>query len=145
MTSMRLAVVVESFVCFVRALFAVLWAEMISRTTGPLVLRFLLEPLMACAFAICGEARDARSSRLLSLVGVTTIPAARRDRLLEGLLAVGRLFLLATMMDAIYQCVVLTAVRPLQATIVGLAFALLPYLLVCGPASRLPAPLMRPR
>lgn len=44
----------DSFLLVMRALFAVFWAEVISRTTGPLVLRFLLEPLMASALAICG-------------------------------------------------------------------------------------------
>ncbi|HET7085571.1 MAG TPA: hypothetical protein VFI23_12420 [Rhizomicrobium sp.] len=42
----------DSLISLARSLFVVLWAEMVSRTTGPLALRFLLEPLMACTFAI---------------------------------------------------------------------------------------------
>ena len=50
----------------VRALFAIIWAEMVSRTTGPFPLRFLLQPLLASALAIC----DTRAVRAPFLTGV---------------------------------------------------------------------------
>jgi hypothetical protein len=61
---MRLMIVlIDSVLLVVRTLFAVLWAEMVSRTIGPLALRFLLPPLMAFALAVCEVVRVSRLSR----------------------------------------------------------------------------------
>ena len=122
----------------VRALFAVLWAEVISRTIGPIALRFLLQPLMASALAIRDGIRDANLNRTPCLTTIMTNPAARRGRALEGLEAVSRVLALSIAVDLIYQYTVLGAFRPLQALIIGVALALVPYLLVRGPAARIP-------
>jgi hypothetical protein len=61
---MRLIVaLVELSVPVMRALFAVLWAELICRTADPIALRLLLQPLMASAFAIYDGFREARLNR----------------------------------------------------------------------------------
>jgi len=65
-----IVVLIDSLLPVVRGLFAVIWAEMVSRTAGPLPPRFLLEPLMASAFAICYAIRDARSNRMPFLTGI---------------------------------------------------------------------------
>jgi len=78
---MRLTIVLfDSFLLVVRALFAVVWAEMISRTAGPLTLRFLLQPLMVSAFALCGGNRGAGSSRMPFLGVIGKEPVARISR-----------------------------------------------------------------
>lgn len=119
----------------VRALFAVIWAEMISRTTGPLALRFLLQPLMASALAVRDGIRDANLNRTPYLAAMITNPAARRERTLEGLRAVGRVLALSIAVDIIYQYTVLGAFRPIQALIIGVILAFVPYLLARGPAA----------
>jgi hypothetical protein len=94
---MRLTIVlIDSFLLVARALFAVFWAETVSRTAGPLALRCLLQPLMASAFAICYEIRDARSNRMPVLTVIAKSPVAcisrwmhwrrgaRRDQFFEG-------------------------------------------------------------
>ena len=121
----------------VRALFAVFWAEMISRTTGPLALRFLLQPLMASAFAIRDGIKDAHLDRTPYLAAIVTDPAARRGRTLEGLKAIGRVLALSIIVDLMYQYFVLGAFRPIQALIIGVILAFVPYLLVRGPAARI--------
>ena len=121
----------------VRALLAVIWAEMISRTTGPLALRFLLQPLMASAFAVRDGIRDANLNRTPYLATIMTTPAARRGRILEGLKAISRVLALSITVDLIYQYMVLGAFRPIQALIIGVILAFVPYLLVRGPAARI--------
>ena len=128
---------IEWCLSVVRALFAVFWAEMISRTAGPLALRFLLQPLMASVLAVRDGIRDANLNRTPYLVTIMTNPAARRSRTLEGLKAVSRVLALSIVVDPIYQYTVLGAFRPMQALIIGVILAFVPYLLVRGPAARI--------
>ena len=121
----------------IRAMFAVIWSEMISRTTGPLALRFLLQPLMASALAVRDGIRDANLNRTPYLAAIMTNPATRRGRTLEGLRAVSRVLSLSIAVDLIYQYMVLGAFRPIQALIIGVMLAFVPYLLVRGPAARI--------
>lgn len=125
---------IDSFLLIVRALFAVFWAELISRTAGPLALRFLLEPLMASALAICDGIRDARSNRMPFLALVKDA-GDRQERLLEGASVVSRVCFIAVGVDAICQYAVLNAFHPLQALIAGFLLACIPYVLVRGPAA----------
>ena len=127
----------EAVFSFVRALFAVLWAETVSRTTGPLALRFILQPLVASVFAILDGIRDARLGRAPYLTAVPAIGRGRADRILEGFWAASRVLTLAIIVDLIYQYVALAAFRPLQALIVGFSLAVMPYLLMRSPAARI--------
>jgi hypothetical protein len=120
---------VEAFFSFVRALFAVLWAETVSRIAGPLVFRFILQPLVASAFAIFDGIRDARLGRAPHLAEIPALRNGRADRIREGL-AVSRVLTLAIIVDLLYQYVALAEFRPLQALIVGLSLACMPYLLM---------------
>lgn len=121
----------------VRALFAVFWAEMISRTTGPFALRFLLQPLIALALAIRDGIRDSNLNRTPYLAAIMTNPAVRRGRTLEGLKAVSRVLALSIVVDLAYQYIVFGAFRPIQALVIGVILAFVPYLLVRGPVARL--------
>ncbi|HJT42067.1 MAG TPA: hypothetical protein VJ750_01065 [Rhizomicrobium sp.] len=128
---------IEWCLSVVRALFAVFWAEMISRTTGPLALRFLLQPLMASALAIRDGIRDANLNRTPYLATIMTNPAVHSGRTPEGLKAASRVLALSIVVDLVYQYIVLGAFRPIQALIIGVILAFVPYLLVRGPAARL--------
>lgn len=121
----------------VRALFTVIWAEMISRTTGPLALRFLLQPLMASALAVRDGIRDANLNRTPYLATIMTNPVTRRGRTLEGLKAISCVLALSITVDLIYQYTILGAFRPIQALIIGVILAFVPYLLVRGPAAHI--------
>jgi hypothetical protein len=52
------------------------------------------------------------------------------------LLQTTRVFLLGLAMDALYQFVVLKTFYPLEALIVSVALAVVPYFLIRGPAAR---------
>ena len=113
------------------------WQDLMARPSGPLSFRFILQPTMAAIAAIRAGIVDARTGRSPYFLALWTEPAKRRARLREGMSATGRIFLLGLVMDAIYQFVALKAFYPLEAVIVSVALAVMPYFIVRGPAARI--------
>src|SRR5262245_14582515 len=100
------------------------WDQLIGRTSGPMRLRFLLQPAMATILAVRAERRDeARHAPPRSLVR-----SARHD--------VGQLAVFAFSLDTVYQVAVFRAFHPIQALIVTALLALAPYILIRGPIAR---------
>src|SRR3954468_17945880 len=106
------------------------WDELTSRPAGPMAMRFVLQPLVASAFAIRDGIKDARINRAPYLMTVIRRPKSRRQHLREGLSAVSRVLILAIVFDLIYQIVELQGLRPLQTTVIALFLAFIPYLIV---------------
>jgi hypothetical protein len=106
--------------------------------------RLLLQPTMAMIFAIRDGLKDAREGRPAYFYSLFTDPENRRSRLREGFKAVSRVFIFAIVMDLIYQVTVLRWFYPLQALIVAIVLALLPYILLRGPVNRIARFLRRP-
>ena len=50
---------------------------------------------------------------------------------------IGRLFILAVVLDCLYQLLEFRWVYPIQALIIGFVLAIVPYILIRGPANRL--------
>jgi hypothetical protein len=113
-----------------------MWREILGRPEGPFAFRFYLQPLMALLFAVRDGIHDARAGRSAYLWSLLT-ESRRRQLLREGWHSVGKVFVLAIVLDLLYQLVVLKGLRPLQTLLVAVALALVPYVLVRGPASRL--------
>jgi hypothetical protein len=112
------------------------WDELISRPSGPLAFRFILQPVMASALAIRDGIKDAQASRTPYLWTILHDPSRRGPRLHEGVVAVSRVLILGVMMDLAYQIVALHGLRPVELVVVVFALAFVPYLLVRGPAER---------
>lgn len=112
------------------------WTSLILRVTGPLSFRFLLQPAMAAIVAIRDGIRDARTGRSPYFWTVLTNHAERAGRLREGLKATARIIVLALVMDAAYQIMVLKAFYIGEATAIAIALAFVPYLLLRGPVAR---------
>lgn len=117
--------------------FAEVWREIVGRSDGPFAFRFYLQPLMAVFFAVRDGIRDAKTGRPAYLWSLFTDPAGRRERLLDGWRSVGKIFVLAMVLDLLYQIVVLRGLRPVEGLLVAIALALVPYVLLRGPANRL--------
>jgi hypothetical protein len=117
--------------------FADAWREILERPEGPLAFRFYLQPLMAILFAVRDGIRDAKAGRPAYLWSIFTDPGRRRERLRDGWRSVGKIFVLALVLDVLYQLVVLRGLRPLEGGLVALTLALVPYVLFRGPTSRL--------
>jgi hypothetical protein len=118
-------------------IFTRLWNDLIGRIGGPMSFRLLLQPTMAMIFAIRDGLKDAREGRPAYFYSLFTDPENRRSRLREGFKAVSRVFTFAIVMDFIYQVIVLRWFYPLQALIVAIVLALLPYILLRGPVNRI--------
>jgi hypothetical protein len=118
-------------------IFIRLWNNLIGRITGPMNFRLIMQPLVAAGFAIWSGVKDARAGRPAFLWTVVTDPA-RRSVLLRGAWKdVGKVFIFAVILDAIYQLIQLRAVHLLELLIVAPTLAFVPYVLLRGPVTRL--------
>ena len=61
----------------------------------------------------------------------------RASKIKDGWKSVGRVFLLALLLDVVYQMIVLRFVYVGEAIIVAVVLAIVPYLLIRGPVTRL--------
>jgi hypothetical protein len=114
------------------------WEMLIGRTDGPLTMRLILQPTMAAIFAIRSGLKDAREGRPPYFFWLLAAGPARRPKLLgEMRKDVGKVFILALVLDVIYEWMVYRSVYPVQALITATVLAILPYLLVRGPVTRI--------
>ena len=112
------------------------WNEIAARPEGPLALRFYLQPAMATLFALRDGLRDARSGRPAYFWALFTDPTNRKELMRHGWRSIGKIFILATVLDLVYQVIVLHGLRPLQTMLVATSLAIVPYLLLRGPVNR---------
>lgn len=117
--------------------FTIEWEMLIGRTDGPLSMRFIMQPIMAGIFAIRAGVRDAHEGRTPYLLSVFKNPAHRRYLLHHGWKDVGKVFIVATVLDVIYELVVYRWVYPVHSVIVATVLAIVPYLLIRGPVTRI--------
>jgi hypothetical protein len=114
-----------------------IWDHLVARPGGSLALRFLLQPTVSLAFAVRDGIRDARTGRSPYFWTVLTDPEKRRNRLREGLAATGKILLIAIALDAIYQYITHKTFYPVEALIVAVLLAFIPYFLIRGPVERI--------
>jgi hypothetical protein len=93
-------------------------------------------PELDSAPALITPVKDARTRRSPYFWTLVTNEAKREERLWEGLISTARIILLGLAMDTIYQFVVLKTFYPVEAVIVALALAFLPYVILRGPIAR---------
>ena len=115
------------------------WEELMGRAGGPMHFRLILQPLMACLLASLAGLRDARQGRTPFAWALASDPDQRRSLLLQGWKDVGRLFLIAVVLDVIYSLIDLHRIAPLQTLLVAVTLAFVPYILLRGIATRLAA------
>src|SRR5262245_61694225 len=113
------------------------WDQLIAQPHGPLAFRLILQPIMATILAIIDGVKDARAGRPLYTWTLLTDPVHRGAYLREGLKRVTRVIIFAFVMDAIYQFMVLRRFYLGEALVTVFVLAVLPYLLIRGPAARI--------
>jgi len=113
------------------------WQEIVARPNGPMALRIYLQPLVAAFLAF----RDAHwdATHLKPAYGWAVVSSAehRRALLRDGWRSIGKVFIIAFVLDTLYQLIVLRGLHPLQGVFVATGLALVPYLLLRGPLNRL--------
>ncbi len=107
-----------------------IWTSLFERSSGPLSFRFILQPSMAAIAAIHDVVKLVRARRAPTVQTVTDIPGRRVQLLREGLNATARIILLGLAMDLIYQLLVFKTFYPVEALIIAVLLAFVPYLLV---------------
>jgi len=118
-------------------LFARVWDNLFARVSGPMKFRLILQPAMAIIFATRAAIKDARENKPPYFWAMFTNPAARRTKLQSGWKDVGMVFVMAIIIDAIYQFIVIKFVYPGETLIVAFILAIIPYLLIRGPLNRI--------
>jgi len=111
--------------------------NMVDRISGPMKFRLLLQPVMASIFAILSGLKDAKLGKPPFFWGLITDPAHRVDMIKDGWKSVGKVFVLALVLDVVYQIIVEHFVYPGEALIVAFVLAIVPYLILRGLVTRL--------
>ncbi len=119
------------------------WRQLLQRPGGPMTFRFILQPMMAAVAAFKDGRRDAELGRLPYLQSLLREPGERMARVNEGLNATARIILLGLIMDAVYQLYVLERFYPVEAVVIALVLAFLPYIVLRGIVHRVARKLIR--
>jgi hypothetical protein len=98
--------------------------------------RLLLQPAMAAFFAIRSGLADARAGRPPYFWSLIRDGGEREAILKDGWKSVGRVFILAVVLDVVYQLYVLHTIYPMQAFAVAVLLAIVPYVMLRGVATR---------
>jgi len=114
-----------------------LWDDLVDRPSRAMSFRFLLQPTMSAIAAISSGVKDAHTGRSPYFWSMLRTPQRSARRLREGLNATARIILLGLVMDVIYQLLVLKTFYPIEALIIALLLAFVPYILIRGPAERI--------
>ncbi len=111
--------------------------QLLGRASGPLHFRLVLQPIVAVLLAIRAGLKDAREGRPIFLWTFVADPASRRQLAQSGWKDIGKVCILAFVLDVVYQVMVLHTFYPVQTVIVVLVVAVLPYSLLRGPVTRI--------
>ena len=88
--------------------------ELGGRVSGPLNFRLVVMPTMAALFGIRAGLRDAREGKPTFLWGILTQPAGRTAAFQSAVKDVGKVFVMAVIMDTAYQLIALHGLRLLH-------------------------------
>lgn len=120
-----------------RELLERVWENLVGRSTGPMNFRLIIQPTVAIVLAIRAGLADARQGRPAFLWTAITNPAYRPQLLREGWKDVGKVFVVAVVLDLIYQLVTQRGVYLGELLIVAFLLAIIPYVFVRGPVTRI--------
>jgi hypothetical protein len=113
------------------------WEALIGRLSGPMQFRLVLQPLAAIIIAIRAGVRDARGLRPLYFWSIFRERGRRGEIIREGWRDVGQVFVVAVIIDCVYQLYVLRWFYPGQSVIVAAVLAVVPYLIFRGTFNRI--------
>ena len=116
-----------------------IWEHLGGRIGGPLTFRLILQPVVAAVLGIRAGLQDAKTGRPAYFWTILTDADSRRGLLREGWKAVAKVFVLAVIIDAVYQVIVVRWIYPFESLLVAFLLACVPYLLVRGPVNQIAA------
>ena len=113
------------------------WENLIGRSDGPMTFRLILQPAMAVLLAIRAGLHDAREGQPPFLWTIFSNPGRRRELSRLAWNDVGNVFILALVLDSIYQVMVHSSIYALELLLSATILALVPYVIVRGLVTRL--------
>jgi hypothetical protein len=113
------------------------FGDLLGRLEGPLHFRLILQPLMAMILAVKDGVKDAHAGRPPYFWELFTSPGRRGQLIRNGWKSVGKIFVVAVVLDTVYQMIALHWLYPGEAALVAIILAILPYLILRGAANRL--------
>jgi hypothetical protein len=109
----------------------------IGRSGGPMSFRLIVQPAVAILLAIRAGMKDARDGRPPFLWAAFSDRAGRQELIRQAWKDVGGIFIVAIVLDSVYQLVVHSGIYALELLLTATTLALVPYLLVRGLVTRL--------
>jgi hypothetical protein len=113
------------------------WEDLVGRPGGPMSVRLILQPAVAIILAIRAGMRDARDGQPPFLWVVWSNQGRRRELIRQGWKDVRNVFILAIVLDSIYQVIVHSGIYALELLLTATILALVPYVIVRGLVTRL--------
>lgn len=110
--------------------------HLLGRLSGPLNFRLVVMPTVVTILAILAHLRDVRQGTPTVLWSFFRSSTERRRIFRSGLKDIGKVFLVACVLDTTYQILVLPSFHPGEVLVVAVVCAIVPYLLVRGPVLR---------
>ena len=111
--------------------------EGLGRLNGPLSLRLFLQPAIAAIIGFRDGARDSDKGAPPYFWSLAHVPQdERRNLIRNGWASVGKVFIIAFVLDCVFQYLVTSSVAILGALAVAVILAILPYLLFRGAINR---------
>jgi hypothetical protein len=111
--------------------------NLFARLDGPLHFRFIFQPLMAIIFAVIDGWKDAKAGKHAYFWALLSTTEHRKELVKDGWKRVGKIFIIAVILDVVYQLKVHSTVYPGETLTVSFLLAIVPYLLLRGPINRL--------
>lgn len=112
------------------------WTNLVGRLHGPLQFRLLLQPLMASLLAIRAGRRDAREGRTPYGWALVFHARDRRTLVKSGWTDIASVFIVAMLVDVVYQLLVVAWVYPGESLIVAILLAVVPYVVLRAVVNR---------
>ena len=107
------------------------------RHNGPMAFRLILQPIMSLIYATLAGVRDAKAGNPPFLSALISGKADRKQLLKELWKDVGKVFILAVIMEAIFEIIEFKTIHPLEILRVSFWLAIVPYLIFRGPVKRI--------
>ena len=113
------------------------WENLLGRLDGPMSFRILMQPAMAAFFAIRAGIRDARENNPTFLGCALSNPRSWSPRMQQSWKDVGKVFIVAIILDSIYQIADHSGIFALELLITATLLALVPYMVLRDLVSRI--------
>ncbi|HRI86521.1 MAG TPA: hypothetical protein PK536_13845 [Ignavibacteria bacterium] len=106
------------------------------RLSGPGSLRFILQPLISAFFGIKDGITDAKLGNDPFLISLFNSDD-RKAKIKEAVKSVGKVFIIAIILDVIFYYIISGTFAPLQSLLIGTTLVFIPYSIARGLANRI--------